>query len=125
MKKWSEQERNFRSALQKFAAGDESQQSELFTAYNRLMASLKDDPDERERSLRMVFFQLAEHLDAAPGGEIARILYHYTFSDLLEFYGEEPAIRKAVADFLDSGEIRKVPLVIALGNLRREWAENS
>lgn len=118
MREYGELESAFMDALQGFAAGDMERQSDLFRAYNRLTASLSAAPDERDGRLRLICCALIEQLDAAPDGEISRILHLYTFTDFLEQFGSEPAVRQAIREYADGNRLNKLPLRIALGMRR-------
>lgn len=111
-------EKDFISALNALAAGDDSITDRLFIAYNRLCASIQEDMNLREDRMRLVCSALLRALDNAPDGEIARTLHAYTFRDFLEIYSEEPTVQAVIGEFLDDGELHKLPLVIALGRYR-------
>lgn len=115
-----ELQRSFSSALAEFAAKcDDDSRSNLFIFYNRLLYSVREDDDNREEILRFVFSSLVEKLDEAEG-EVAEVLYMYTFRDFLESYGEEPAIQTAIGEYLEFGRLCKPPLQIALGVRRKK-----
>ena len=114
MKTLNELEKDFLSALQKFASGDDSQRTTLFISYNTLTGSLNEDPNSRDRKLVFLFSALIEQLDNTDG-ETAETLYNYAFGDFLEYFGEEPVVQAAIRDYLENRKLGKLPLYIALG----------
>jgi len=118
MEKLNEREECFLAAVQAFAASDDSTRDDLqfnlFRAYSKLLNSVNDEPDHRNQKLAFVFSVLIEALDKAEG-QIATVLYQYTFGDFLESYCEETVIQSTARDYIVHNRLSKVPLYIALG----------
>ena len=119
MKESNELEVRFIAAVQAFTASDDSTRDELqfnfFRAYSQLLSSVNDEPEKRDQKLAFIFSVLIEALDKTEG-QIATVLYQYTFGDFLESYCEETVIQSTARDYIMHNRLSKVPLYIALGS---------
>ena len=108
MKPLSPLETRFLSALNAFVESEaaEAQKAPLFKAYAALVGSLDESTaEERNRKLRFLFSSLVTQLDAAPDGEVSRILYIYTFREFLDTYAAEPVIHTAIQQAIDDSRL--------------------